>query len=174
MKNVLTYIITLSILLGISISSARAAHSPEITDRWTGKAVPTFNCKGINGKNYTQKDFTGKPTVVNFYASWCPPCRTEIRHLKQLKQQFGDKVSFFGVLIDSVETPDTVGKAKEMLASNPLPYPVLLMTKEMKDGFKFEGIPSLYLITKEGKFSTTLLGPQTKPKIESHIKKLIK
>lgn len=173
MNKALIPIVILSTFLTLSISSAQAAHSPEITERWTGKTVPAFNCKSINGKSYTQKDFVGKPTVVNFYASWCPPCRTEIRHLKQLKQQLGDKVSFFGVLIDSVETPDTVSKAKEMLASNPLPYPVLLMTKEMKDGFKFEGIPSLYLITKQGKFSTTLLGPQTKPKIEKHIKKLI-
>ncbi len=63
-----------------------------------------------------------------------------------------------GVLLDPIETPDTVDEALLGLRQNPLPYPVLMMTPTLRDAFQYEGFPATYFITAEGTFSTTLLG----------------
>lgn len=161
-------------LFAVTVGAAFAAHAPEISEKMTGQPLPSFLTQTLEGQSISEKTLQNKKCLVNFFASWCPPCRTEIAHLRQLHEKYKGKVAFYAVLIDPVVSPETVKDAKAMFASNPLPYPIMLMNQSMKDSFKFEGIPTLYLVTDQGKFSTTLYGPQAKNKIDTYLQKLSK
>lgn len=143
------------------IQTAEAALLPVVSDHLTGQAAGEFAASTVDGRTMTLADFHGKPLVVNFFASWCPVCQMEIAHLRELAPDFHARgVSLLGVLVDPVETPDTIGEALQGLEQNPLPYPVLMMNPAMRDTFQYEGFPATYFITADGRFSTTLLGYQ--------------
>jgi thioredoxin-like negative regulator of GroEL len=154
------------------ISPVFAAHPPQVSEKMTGQSLPSFNTQTLDGKSFTDQSAKG-PILFNFFASWCPPCRRELTFLRELNATYGGKIKFIGVLIDPVESPETMKDARSLLAQNPLPYPVLMMTPAIKESFKFEGIPTVYLVDKSGKFSTTLYGPQPAKVIEQHIQKVL-
>jgi uncharacterized membrane protein/thiol-disulfide isomerase/thioredoxin len=143
----------------IAPDAAPAALLPAVSEQLTGQPAPDFQADTVDGGAVTSEDFRGKALLVNFFASWCPACQMEIGKLRKLQPEFRARgVSVIGIMVDPVETPDTVDEALHALRQNPLPYPVLMMTPALRDAFHFEGFPATYFITGEGTFSTTLLG----------------
>ncbi|GEM46643.1 TlpA family protein disulfide reductase [Deinococcus cellulosilyticus] len=65
-----------------------------------GKAAPQFVLKSIEGQEYNLQKMQGKPVVINFWASWCLPCRAEAPVFRTLTQQAGDQVEFLGILFN--------------------------------------------------------------------------
>ncbi len=85
----------------------------------------------------------------------------ELKDLTVLRPELDRRgISVVTVLVDPLETPDTVEAARVQLAQNPLPFPVVMMVPALRDGFKYEGFPATYFIQADGSFSTTLLGYQ--------------
>jgi hypothetical protein len=106
-------------------------------------------------------DIAGKAVIVNFFASWCPVCSMELKDLRTLQPELRERdVSVIEVLVDPVETPDTVDAARQQLVRNPLPFPVVMMVPALRDVFRYEGFPATYFVTADGTFSTTLFGYQ--------------
>ena len=87
----------------------------------TGKAVPDFVLSGIDGKSVHLKDYQGKPVVINFWATWCPPCRAEMPLLSQTSAKLQDRVIFLAV--DDDEDPAQV---KNFVEQGRIIIPVLL------------------------------------------------
>ena len=83
-----------------------------------GKPAPAFTLKTSDGKSISLADLKGKPVVVNFWASWCPPCRQEMPLLKATAEKYPEKVRFIGINVQ-----DTDGSFKKALAEFALPYP---------------------------------------------------
>ena len=97
------------ILIGF-LPSARAAMPPTVSDEWNGQEAPAFFVSSVKGTTVSLEDFRGRPILVNFFASWCPPCRSEIRQLGALSTQHSkDGLAVIGLAVDSVLTLDTVG-----------------------------------------------------------------
>lgn len=167
----LTEIAALAVTVVFISNAAFAAHAPEISEKMTGQSLPKFTLQTLEGKPFSDQNIKG-PALFNFFASWCPPCRKELTALRDLNARYGQKIQFVGVLIDPVVSPDTVKDARSFLAHNPLPYPVLMMSAAMRESFKFEGIPTVYLTDRNRKFATTLYGPQPKQTIEQHLQKI--
>jgi thiol-disulfide isomerase/thioredoxin/uncharacterized membrane protein len=146
----------------IAVTCARAAGAallPAVSEQLNFQPVADFQANTVDARVVTLADLLGKPVAVNFFASWCPACQMEIGKLRELEPEFRARgLSLIGVLVDPVETPDTVDEALRGLRQNPLPYPVLLMTPALRDVFQYEGFPATYFVTAEGTFSTTLLG----------------
>lgn len=139
--------------------AAGAALLPAVSEQLNGQPVADFQANTIDGQAVTLGDLHGTPVVVNFFASWCPACQMEIGKLRELEPDFRARgLSVIGVLVDPVETPDTVDEALRGLRENPLPYPVLMMTQALRDVFQYQGFPATYFITAVGTFSTALLG----------------
>lgn len=140
---------------------AGAALVPSVSNDLRGRPVPAFHAETIEGKTFTSDQLAGRVTVVNFFASWCPACGMELKELKTLRPELDEiGVSVVTVLVDPVETPDTVGKARQILARDPLPFLVVLMTPAMREVFRYEGFPATYTIGADGVFGTTLFGYQ--------------
>jgi len=76
---------------------------PAVEGDQAGKPVPTASFAMLDGSTRTLAAYRGKPMVVNFFASWCVPCRTEMPDLQKVHQQLGEKVVFVGLAVRDEE-----------------------------------------------------------------------
>ena len=106
-----------------------------------------FTLTDLQGKSWTLKSLQGKVVLVNFWATWCPPCRKEMPDLDVLYQRFQEKG--FVILAISDEGPD---KVKPFLAERKVTYPILLDPgRKVNDLFRINGIPKSFVYDRNGK-----------------------
>ena len=111
------------------------------------KTAPDFHLKNLDGQMVSLSEFRGKPVLINFWASWCQPCREEMPYLQQVYDEWTGKGLVF-LAIDIGETPATINK---FFADNNLSLPVLLDTdKQVGQEYGITGIPETFLIDKNG------------------------
>lgn len=114
-----------------------------------GNPAPAFTCESPKGKKLSPAKYKGKVLVIDFWASWCGPCRKEIPHLKEYYEEFKDKgVEFLSVSIDAKEEAWRKALKEENMA-----WPQGLAKdagKEVKELYQFTGIPFIIVIDKEG------------------------
>lgn len=110
------------------------------------RANADFTLADIDGKVWTLKALRGKTVLVNFWATWCPPCRKEMPDLEQLSQEFKDRGLV--ILAISDEEPD---KVKLFVAEHKYSYPVLLDPgRKVNDLFEIGGIPKSFVYNSVG------------------------
>jgi len=150
-----------TLAIGLTVDRADAALIPSVSQELRGRPLPGFESQTLDGQPFSSRDLVGKPVIVNFFASWCPVCSMELKDLQTLQPDLRQRgVSVIEVLVDPVETPDTVDAARQQLARNPIPFPVVMMVPALRDVFGYEGFPATYFVKADGTFSTTLFGYQ--------------
>jgi peroxiredoxin len=108
-----------------------------------------FTLADLQGKSWTLKDLRGKVVLLNFWATWCPPCRKEMPDLEALYLKFKDKDQGFVVLAISDED---AAKVNHFLAERNITYPVLLDPgRKVNEQFQVEGIPKSFVYDRSGK-----------------------
>ncbi len=121
-----------------------------------GSKAPIFECPDVNGKMYGPESFKGKVLLIDFWASWCGPCRAEIPHLKKVYEKYSrNDVEFLSVSIDKGES-----EWKKALSQENMPWTQVLAPKsgsEVSRLYQFSGIPFLVIIDKEGKISSKFI-----------------
>jgi peroxiredoxin len=106
-----------------------------------------FTLTDLQGKTWSLKELKGKVVLVNFWATWCPPCRKEMPDLNTLYQRFRDQG--FVILAISDEDAD---KVKPFIAERNISYPVMLDPgRKVNELFQVEGIPKSFVYDREGK-----------------------
>ena len=129
--------------------------------------APEFSCPTPDGKkNLGPQDFKGKFLVMDFWASWCGPCRAEIPHLKKAYEKYADKeVAFFSVSIDKSNAA-----WKKALGEENMPWVQVCAPqagKEVMRLYQFSGIPYVLILDKEGRIvGTNLRGQALMDKLE--------
>jgi len=123
--------------------------APEGEDRQP-VAAPDFTVEDIDGNPVSLSDFIGKPVVVNFWASWCGPCKSEMPAFQQAWETYGDRVEF--VLVNLTDNnQETVESAKKFLASTEYTFPVYFDTQlSGAMAYGVVGIPATYFIDDQG------------------------
>jgi cytochrome c biogenesis protein CcmG/thiol:disulfide interchange protein DsbE len=130
--------------------------------------APNFSLKTNNGKAIELKGFAGKVVVVNFWATWCGPCRAEIPAMLQVYQKYKDKgLEIVGISLDdggwTVVNP-FVEKMK-------IVYPVVLGSQKVVSDFGgFDGIPMTFIVDKKGNIIARHLGMMTAAQFEKLVK----
>ena len=136
MKNLLLGL-TLSVLAATSLASSEL----------TGQAAPDFALKSSSGANVRLSEYRGDVVMVNFWATWCGPCRQEMPLLDELYSRY-ERVGFslLGVNID-----DDSRKAMNMVSELGVSFPVLFdARKEVSKLYRVEAMPVTVLIDREG------------------------
>jgi peroxiredoxin len=128
---------------------------PETPSPLVGKPAPPFTLKGVKGSTVSLASYKGKVVLLDFWATWCRPCRIEMPRVEALHKEFKAKgLVVFGV--NFAEDPATV---KGFLAQNPYTMPILLDTKgEAGQLYEADAIPTLVVIGKDGKISAYFRG----------------
>jgi thiol-disulfide isomerase/thioredoxin len=111
------------------------------------RAKADFTLSDLEGKSWTLRELRGKVVLVNFWATWCPPCRKEMPDLDALYKKFKDQ----GLVILAIDDEE-VGKIKPYLAEHPVTYPILLDPgRKTNESFHVDGIPKSFVYDREGK-----------------------
>jgi peroxiredoxin len=122
------------------------------------KKTPDFSLKDLNGKKVEIKQFKGKIVFLNFWATWCGPCKEEMPSLEVLHQQFKEKK--FVLLTISVDY-EGIKPVREFLNKQHYTFPVLLDPNgETLDLFDVKGIPTTFMIDKKGRMIGRAIGPR--------------
>ncbi|MBQ8502606.1 MAG: redoxin domain-containing protein [Bacteroides sp.] len=116
-----------------------------------GQPAPQFSFPDANGKMVSLSDYKGKVVIIDFWASWCGPCRAEIPKLKKIYEEFKDnkKVAFLSVSIDSKREAWEKAMAEEQMEWTQLLAPNT--GREAMDKYQFRGIPFIVAIDQDGK-----------------------
>ena len=117
-----------------------------------------FTLTELNGKTWTLKELRGKVVVVNFWATWCPPCRKEMPDLETLYKQFKDQ----GLVILAISDEDG-SKVRPFVAEQKVTYPILLDPgRKVNELFQIEGIPKTFVYDRGGKLVAQSIDMRTR------------
>jgi thiol-disulfide isomerase/thioredoxin len=126
-----------------------------------------FTLQDVNGKSVKLSDFKGKVVLLEFWASWCPPCRASVPGLERLHKAFKDKgLAVLAVSMDSGDW-DVV---KAFISDYGISYTVLKGTDEVAAQYSVRTIPTLLILNKEGKITKRYLGFGSEEELERDIK----
>jgi thiol-disulfide isomerase/thioredoxin len=149
-------------------AARRSGPAPLVTK---ASAAPDFTLESLDGKSVRLSDLRGKAVLLNFWATWCGPCKIETPWLVELQNQYGSQgLQVIGVAMDDSGKEDIAKFAKDMGVN----YPVLLGKEAVGDAYG--GVPALpesFFIGRDGKIVDKIIGLKGKAEIEDSIKKAL-
>lgn len=169
----------LAMLLGACSENNNNSHNEAVKPKAVvstsviGSTRPEFALPDTDGKSHNIKKWDGKVLVVNFWATWCPPCRKEMPAFIELQDQYGEQgLQFIGVAIDDAD------KVADFMDTYGVNYPMLLGDLAAIDigkqyGNRFGALPYTVIVNREGKITFTRRGELEKHEAEAEIKKLL-
>ena len=153
---------------GVHTARSGPTHTPRV-----GYATPApdFTLESLDGKNMTLSDLRGKAVLLNFWATWCGPCKIEMPWFVDLQNEYGPRgLQIVGVAMDDSGKEDIAKFAKQMGVN----YPVLIGKEAVGDAYG--GVPALpesFFIGRDGKIVDKIIGLKGKADIEESIKKAL-
>ena len=132
-------LILFGLLIYIGVQQDKSAHTDIVNT-----PLPNIALKTPDGKKINLSDFKGKVVLINFWATWCPPCKEEFILFKEIYKKYKDK----GFEIIAINTdPENL---EEFLREHKLPFIVVIANDETLDYFNPQGLPTSYLVNREG------------------------
>jgi thiol-disulfide isomerase/thioredoxin len=131
--------------------------------------VPAFTLTTLDGHPVSPADFRGKVTLINFWATWCGPCRSEIPDLIALQNKYKDQLQIIGISEDEAP-PEQV---KRFVAEMQMNYPVAMTTPEIEKLFPgITALPTTYVVNPEGKVVQKHIGMLPPAQTEAEVRTL--
>jgi thiol-disulfide isomerase/thioredoxin len=129
-----------------------------------------FKLQDLNGKIVKLSDYKGKPVLLDFWATWCPPCRASIPGIEKLYKKYSGK----GLVVLSISLDEgDWDSVKSFSAEHGITYPVLKGSEDVSSQFQVRTIPMLVIINKEGKIVKRYLGYGDDDELEKDIKTVL-
>ncbi|WP_157729591.1 TlpA family protein disulfide reductase [Tumebacillus algifaecis] len=136
-----------------------------------GYRAPAFELQTFDGQTVKLSDLKGKPVVLNFWASWCGPCRDEMPDLETVHKQYGDRVQFYGINLTS---QDNLDKAKAFMKEMGVSFPSLMDADEKTaKAYRTFSIPMTYGIDQNGIVSEIHKGQINKVVMDGMLQRLV-
>ncbi|CAH1215090.1 MULTISPECIES: TlpA disulfide reductase family protein [Paenibacillus] len=182
MRRNLYIILGVVLLVGIAVAQNKGEEIaavfsqekplPTKTGPQAGLLAPAFSLQGMDGRTYTAGGAKEKPILVNFWASWCEPCKQEAPGLNQLAAKYQNDLDVYGV---NVTPYDKLKDAMAFVDNYKLTFPILL-DEDGSAYAKYNGVafPTNVLIDGNGVVQEIILGILPEKELEKKIKKLIK
>jgi len=141
-----------------SPAAAAASGSPDIPVRFQSaepvelrflknpSAAAPLTLRTIDGRTLSSNDLRGKVTMINFWATWCPPCRAEIPMLIELQERYRDHLAIIGVSEDE----DALDEVKQFVRDHKINYPIVMSTPELQQAFPgVVSLPTTFVLDKD-------------------------
>ncbi len=134
-----------------------------------GQSAPPLQGTTLSGERLSLATYRGQVLVVDFFATWCGPCKTTIPHLIDLKERFGRQ----GVQVLGLAVDDTPKALREFIAAKRINYPVAQSSEDLETEYGVRSLPTLFVITKKGVVAGRFQGisDQTMRQVEDLIKR---
>ncbi len=135
--------------------------------------APDFTVQDLNGNSYKFSDFAGKPVVLNFWATWCGPCKSEMPHFEEAYKKYGNKINFLMVnLTDgNMDTPE---KVRQFIAESGYSFPVYLDTEyEGAYSYGVSSVPLTVFVYSNGIIHDGYIGAMSKDTLYGYINELL-
>jgi len=143
--------------------------SPLNSDKIVNSKAPAFTLKDLNGKTVPLSAFKGKVVLLNFFATWCPPCRAEMPALNKLYHALKPR----GLEVVAVSTDRSINDIKDFLEKHRVDFPILFdADRSASKQYRVFSMPTTFLIDRNGMIVEKFYGeydwtePETKGKIE--------
>lgn len=160
---VLAFLVLASLGTGCGASKAKTG-----TD--VGSLAPGFALKDLNGKSVNLASLRGKPVFLNFWATWCPPCRAEMPDLQKMYEKYASKMHF--VAVNARESKGTIA---EFLKANGYSFPVLLDSSgSVLNTYRVTGIPTSFVLDSQGIIRGKQVGMLQASQMEALIRQVLK
>ena len=136
-----------------------------------GELAPDFTLIDLEGNQVSLSDFRGKTVFVNFWATWCPPCRAEMPEIEAVYQEYKDK----GVVIIGVDIEETKEEVLQFVQQGGYSWTFVLdTTGEVTANYKIQAIPTSFFIDREGIIRAMNVGALTKRTMEVQLSRALK
>jgi len=162
-------VVALMLVFGLKV--ARRSTQLRGTAQMQNGTAPDFTLQSLDGKTVHLSDFRGKPVVLNFWATWCGPCKIEMPWFVDFQKQYGQAgVQFLGVAMDDASTKDIAEFANSMKVN----YPILIGKESVGDAYGgVQFLPETFYIDRNGKIVDKAFGLEGRGEIEDDIKKIL-
>ncbi len=135
-----------------------------------GSKAPDFSMTSLSGQQISLTDLRGQGVLVNFWATWCYPCREEMDDLKAAYEKYKDQ----GIVILGIDMKEGEETVKKFIESYKITYPILIDADgKVGDAYNVFGIPSSFFIDRDGVIRDIILGEMNEDSINNKIEKLI-
>ena len=152
-----------------SVGAAENGNSPATGagDR-ADTAAPDFTLQSLEGERFRLSETDGKIRLIDFWATWCAPCREEVPMLNELQADYRDR----GLLILAI-TDEESEVVREFVEKYGVEYLNLIGTEETAEAYGVLGLPAAYLLDPEGRVVKTFLGPKPRRALVEQIEALL-
>jgi peroxiredoxin len=165
-------VITAMLVFGRKKNDVSANTGSKITEgAFKGKPAPDFSLETLDGKTLKLSDLRGKAVVLNFWATWCSPCKAEMPWFVDFQKQYaGEGLQIVGVAMDDSAKEDIAKFAKQMGVN----YPVVLGKESLADQYGgVEFLPTTFYIDRSGNIQDRVFGIVDRQEAEGSVKKAL-
>ncbi|HMG02341.1 MAG TPA: TlpA disulfide reductase family protein [Edaphobacter sp.] len=144
----------------------------EMAPKMRGKKAPAFVLTNLDGKKVSLADYKGRPVLVNFWATWCGPCKVEMPWFEEFRKQYASQgFEILGLTDDADAGKDVIAKVAQ---KSGVTYPILLTDGKVQDAYGgLEVLPMSFYVDRNGVIVEQTAGLGPKEQIEANIKKTI-
>lgn len=136
-----------------------------------GAPPPLKVFRAVNGRTVRLSDYRGKVVLINFWATWCPPCRAELPELVRLQARYQGKLQIVGI----THPPDSAADVRRLARHLKVSYPLVIGTYRVAHLFSVEEVlPVTIIIDREGKVRDRIVGILEPEEFEEKIKPLLR
>ena len=149
-----------------------AAQAASATARAQVAAMPApdFTLPTLDGEDITLSDLRGRAVLINFWATWCPPCRLEMPAMQRVYERYKEE----GFVVLAVNFREGQEQVKPFVEELGLTFPVLLDEKgNVASQYRVIGLPSSYFVDKEGRIQTVQVGAMSEAFMEEQVQRLV-
>lgn len=158
----------INIILVLFFGIATSCSNSNIDTTNSISTAPNFSLKDVNNNKVTLSDLKGKVVLLDFWATWCPPCRMELPHFKELYAKYKDK----GFVIVGVAV-DKEMAVKSYVKRERIPFKILISDRSTANLYHIRAFPTTFLLDKKGEIQHKWVGYRDKSIFEHAIKKLL-
>lgn len=169
MNKVLKLVLVIALGLGLVVSGC--VPTPAQQGVAAGEQAPDFQLQDLNGQAISLSDLRGKPVLINFWATWCPPCRGEMPYLQEIYEEWAGS----GLVVLAVNLGESPAEVEDFRQSQNLTFTVLLDARQtVGQTYNITAIPTTFFIDKNGIIQEWVTGAfPDKTQIENRLSKIM-